>query len=1181
MTYRHAWDRRRVVVMVFLLGSLSGFRPAHAAEAAEAPRVVAATAETLEAGFDNPPAAARPAGYWAWLNGHVDRDQLGWELDEWKAKGMSKAYIFECGARDPLGLVPAGPAFMSPESVRTIAHAVREAGRAGMELGFTTSSSWNAGGSWVTPEDASMGLFHARVEVQGPQRFDAQLPFPAVPARAPKRPDGRPAFYRDVAVLAVPEAKTLPGFEFIIELPPPGPHQIERVVLYNTESGEPDRYGPLHLFAKDFTVAASVRGPWADSFRDVVRDTLQPHTDAQEFTFEATPARFVRLTLHNGHNLRFDKIQLGEFEAYSTDGRNVALQYKSDGTGGNAKLLHYTSALAERGNWSADKIYDGQTAGAAGSWSSGEPTRWIEDPAVILDLTERIDDDGRLQWDVPPGRWTLERFVCSNTGQGLAIPSPQSQGLAIDHFSASATRKHFEFLIDALQAELGPLRESALTTMYLCSYELRGAAWTPAFLDEFRQRRGYDMRPYLPVLFGAKVGDDQVSERFRYDYRKTQGDLLVDAFYKTAAQVSHEHGLLLCAEAGGPGPPTHNVPVDALKAQGAIDIPRGEFWTDLHLWVVKETACAAHIYGKPIVDMEAFTGWGHWQDGPFDLKPFADRAMCEGTNFFTFHTSPHRPRDAGYPGWVYHAGTHIAPGIAWWPHARGFIDYLARCCYLLQQGLFVADVCYYYGDEGYNFVPPKHIDPSLGYGFDYDVTNAEVLLTRMSVRDGRVTLPDGMSYQVLVLPERDDIDLQVLQKLKQLIRNGATVIGPRPTRSNGLFEYRRQDAEVRRLADEIWGPCDGRTVQEHPYGRGRVIWGRTIREVLRQLGSGPDFQFIGMDEHTDLDFVHRRTDQEDVYFVSNRNDRWETVSCVFRVTGKAPEIWQPGDGQRIRPAVFRTGSEGTEVPLRLAPHGAVFVVFREPVATEPIERISRRPGPAGSEPAEADGTAIEPWLPEIEATIDGKGYRLQTARGGLYEVVTASGKRSQLDLLPPPAAQQLDGPWQVSFPPNWGAPESVQFDRLICWTQHAEQGIKYFSGSATYEICFDVPPETRSDDLQVLLDLGRVSKVATVQLNGQPLGIVWQVPCVLDATPALRSGENHLTVTVANTWNNRLVGDAQLPEDQRFCQTNMQQSRTWRMPWKDTPLIESGLLGPVQLVWVRQLRVPESGQETR
>lgn len=383
----------------------------------------AAAGDALQAGFRNPPDAARPAGYWAWMNGYVDQEQFGQELNEWKRRGLRKAYIFECGARDPQRIVPIGPAFLSAESVQAIGRAIREAGGLGIELGFTTSSSWNAGGSWVTPEYASMGLYPSTTTVQGPGKFTGVLPFPSsVPARAPKRPDGRPMFYRDVAVLAVPAEEDRPA------------------------AGEVD---------------------------------LIP----------------------------------------------------------------------------------------------------------VRDLSQHLEADGRLTWDVPPGQWALMRFVCTNTGQGLAIPSPKSEGLAIDHFSAAATRMHFEYLIRKLAREVGPLKNTPLTTMYLCSYELRGAAWTPDFLEQFQKRRGYDMKPYLPLLFGAKIASREIADRFDYDYRKTQGDLLVDAFYRTAADICHQHGLLLCAEAGGPGPPLHNVPVDALKAQGAMDIPRGEFWTDNHLWV--------------------------------------------------------------------------------------------------------------------------------------------------------------------------------------------------------------------------------------------------------------------------------------------------------------------------------------------------------------------------------------------------------------------------------------------------------------------------------------------------------------------------------------------------------------------------------------------------------------------
>jgi len=352
--------------------------------------------------------------------------------------------------------------------------------------------------------------------------------------------------------------------------------------------------------------------------------------------------------------------------------------------------------------------------------------------------------------------------------------------------------------------------------MYVCSYELSGSTWTPGFLAEFESRRGYDMTRYLPVLAGFVVENRQTTDRFDYDYRKTLGDLLVDAFYATATELSNQHGLQLCAEAGGPGPPLHQVPVSALDALGAVDIPRGEFWKDHDVWVVKETACASHIYGKRVVDMEAFTSWRHWQDGPFELKPIADRAFCDGTNHMTFHTSAHNPSATDRPGWVYHAGTHVGPSIAWWPMAGPWIDYLSRCSYLLQEGLFVADVCYYYGDQGFNFVPPKHIDPSLGYGYDYDVTNAEVILTRMAVKDGRLTLPDGMSYELLVLPDREDIDPQILARIEQLVHAGATVVGRKPTRSNGLEDYRRRDAEVREIVARLWDPVTATNVKNTP-----------------------------------------------------------------------------------------------------------------------------------------------------------------------------------------------------------------------------------------------------------------------------------------------------------------------------------------------------------------------------
>ena len=1115
----------------------------------------------LADGFIDPPSCARPAVYWVWVNGLTDRQQMTYELEQYKAKGIRRVYIFDVGARDPQKIVPAGPAFMGPESVKAIGHAVREATRLGIEVGIVTSSSWNCGGPWIEPKHASMGLYQCQKTVKGPLQLSETLPFPKVSNRTPKGADGLPLYYKDVAVLAMPEAKRLAGHEFLFEPAPPGIHSINRVVLANTLSGDEKKYGKMHLFTKDFAVLASTTNTDPDAFKEIIRGTLKSNTEEQAFHFAPVQAKYIKLIILSGYNAQDDKIQLGEFEVYSTQGNNVVAAYHADGSKTAANLLHYSSALGLEREWTAANIHDGSPSGAQGSWcSAGAPRPVIEDIHSIVNVTEHMDKQGCLTWDVPPGQWTIMRFVCANTGAKLVLPSPASEGYAMDHFNAEATRMHFHYLIDRLQEELGSFKETALKHTYVCSYELSGSTWTPDLLQQFEKRRGYNMTSYLPVLFGSVVCDRETTERFRYDFRKTMGDLLVDAFYRPAREISNEHGLLLCAEAGGPGPPLHQVPVDALKALGALDIPRGEFWKDHNVWVVKETACAAHIYGKKVVDMEAFTSWRHWQDGPFDIKPIADRAMCGGTNHFTFHTSAHNPPDAGMPGWVYHAGTHISPSLVWWPKAGPFIDYLSRCSYLLQEGLFVADVCYYYGDQGFNFVPPKHIDPSLGYGYDYDVTNAEVILTRMSVEKGRLVLPDGMSYALLVLPDREDMDLEVLKKIEKLVKTGATVVGRKPTKANGLTDYPRRDEKVKTLADKLWGPCDGKNVKEHKYGKGTIIWGRTLREILQSRDTGPDFSFTGAGGQTaDLDYIHRRTSKADVYFVSNKNMQWQDVECTFRVSGKIPELWDPTSG-RMRPlGVYRSVKDGTKVPIRLAPAGSVFVVFRKDAARDHIVSVKR--GKRQIFPA----SEIE-ILPGTSNDLE-----LRVFRSGTYIFKTARGKQKKVRVRNVPATQEIEGPWEVRFPEGWGAPAKKTFSKLISWTEDSEEGVKYFSGIATYLKEFELSARQLRKDKALYLDLGRVRFVADVHLNGKNLGILWKPPFRVDITAAARAGKNQLVIEIANTWSNRLVGDANSPEGPKFCRTNMTRSLTWEKPWKETPLLESGLLGPVQIVTARKL----------
>jgi hypothetical protein len=1057
---------------------------------------------SLADGFANPPKAARPSIYYLLLNGYTDLQRMNLELESFHAVGVRGLCVFDMGARGPEErLPPAGPPFLSDAWLDSFAHLLRKAGELDMDVQLAVSSSWDMGGPWVSPEHASKALNQASLRVEGPARFEGALPFPDLARTAPRDEAGQPLYYTEAALLAIPDRERLRAHEFVFELPSDATLPLDHVTLYNVK-GE--------SAARDFSVAVSSSDTDDQSFTPILQASLEPRTDAQRFEVAPVASQFLRLRIYNGHGSKDGRVQLAEFEAYDTGGRNVAGGHAADRMREGARLVRTPGDLGDYDLWSVGNIHDGRRAGANGTWSSpGPPPLLVRDLSEVRDISAHFQD-GHLSWDVPSGDWMLIRYVSANTGERLKVPSPNSDGLATDNFSAAATAAYLQHLIDRLEVRLGDLRSTALTHLYLPSYEVRGAIWTDDFPEQFLAYRGYDPRPFLPALNGALIESREITDRFLYDFRKTLGQLLVDAYYRKASETARRAGLGIEAEAGGPGPPVHQVPVDALMALGAIDAMRGEFWPfrpdSRNLWVVKETASAAHIYGHTRVHMEAFTGFRHWQDGPYDLKPSADRAFCEGMNHVVWHTASHQPDDGGNPGWVYGAGTHFTPRLIWWPMAQPFIEYLSRCSFLLQQGLFVADVCYYYGDQGYNFVPPKHVDPSLGYGFDYDVTNAEVILARMNVRDGRIVLPDGMSYELLVLPDREDIDPDVLRKVAQLVRAGATVVGPKPIKATGLHDHAARDRAVRELADAVWGPCDGRTVFEHAYGKGRVVWGRTLREILREQGIGPDFSYTGASGDAEIDFIHRRTAGADIYFVSNKRPVWEQFHALFRVRDRVPELWCPVSGKRTRVEAWETTEGGTGLTLELPPHGSTFVVFQP--ALVPSDAL--RPAPGGER-----RTAV------------------------------------------------VSGPWEVTFAATG---ETVTMNALGSWTDDERESIRHYSGIARYRTEVHLPIEWLGSDRKVELDLGDLWAVARVLLNGELLGILWAPPYLVDVGETARPGSNRLEIEVANTWANRLVGDSQLPEPQRRTRTNITGTGTPRVAWSDLPLRESGLFGPVRLI---------------
>ena len=753
----------------------------------------------------------------------------------------------------------------------------------------------------------------------------------------------------------------------------------------------------------------------------------------------------------------------------------------------------------------------------------------------VLDLTAKCGPDGTLRWNAPDGAWDILRFGYTlNDHCRVSTCSQGWDGYALDPFDAQAFRNYWDAVVEPLIADAGPLAGKTLKYLHTDSWEVEVANWTSTLREEFRRRRGYDLLPYLPVIAGRIVDSRQVSGRFLNDFRRTMGDLAIANHYQLFRAGAHRHGMRIHPESGGP----HAVPIDAQQCLGFNDAPMSEFWAwswrhrvgDTNRFFVKQPASAAHAYGRKLVLAEGFTTIGpHWQETIWDnLKPSFDHALCEGLNLLVWHAFVCSPQEAGVPGIQYFAGTHMNPNSTWWSRCGPFFDYVNRCQWMLQQGLFVADAAYYYGDHVPNFTQLKRTDPARVLpGYDYDVVTEEVVLARMSVREGRIVLPDGMSYRVLVLPDRTMISLPVLEKLKELVLAGATIIGPKPVQASTLRDFPQCDAEVARLAGELWTDSAAPTAG---LGKGRVIRGKTAREVLLADGVPPDFEFAlaprvpaqpvpaGTEKQAQsillkdvpvLNYLHRRMGNTDIYFVCNGSNGYASASCTFRVAGKLPEIWDPMSGGIRKAAAWSQAAGRTTVPLEFTPYGSTCVVFRQPVSTHAAGK------------AKENFPAFAPFC-------------------------------------------EIDGPWAVQFDPKWGGPASCEFGSLVSWTQRPEEGIKFYSGTATYRKTFDLPKPVQKKGDRIWLDLGNVKELAEVRLNGKSLGVLWAFPFRVDVTDVLKARDNKLEVDVVNFWPNRIIGDQSLPPEQRFTRTNI------RKLTRETPLADSGLFGPVTLLAARK-----------
>jgi hypothetical protein len=738
----------------------------------------------------------------------------------------------------------------------------------------------------------------------------------------------------------------------------------------------------------------------------------------------------------------------------------------------------------------------------------------------IIDLTAQFDGK-KLEWDAPAGDWTVIRYGWTCTGARVSTSSDDWTGLSLDHLNPDA----FElFRKTTIQPLIDAAKSAGNSVKYLQtdSWEMGTVNWTNRFPEEFKRFRGYDMQLFMPVMTGRVVESPESSNRFLFDIRRTVSDCVIENHYRLFAELARKYGMDIHPESGGP----HSAPVDALQTMALGAFPQGEFWatsnthrtSDADRLAVKQSACVAHTNGKRFVAGEGPTSIGpQWERSPRELKANIDRVFCSGLNRIEWHTFTSSPQEFGTPGNEYFAGTHLNPNVTWWSQAGDFINYLNRCAYMLQQGVFVADVLYYYGDDVPNFVFLKEEFPELHFGYDWDKCSKDVILNRLSVRDGQIVLPDGMRYRLLYLPPERSLNIDVMRRLESLVGQGMTLVGSKPDAATGLSGFPESDRELKAIADRMWG--DDLSKNDRQYGRGRVVWGTDLNEILSGMGVEPDFSFKSPDAATALDYIHRHTAESEIYFVVNRfawrgindfnyiyrtdlPDRYETVEARFRVTGKTPWFWNPQTGEMRPVDEYRMENGQTVIRMDFAPEESVFVVFTN-------------------------------------------------------EKAVTNKKLS----APKPKEIPVDGDWNVTFAPEWGGLGRTVFKELKSWTESDDERIKYYSGTAVYTKKITIQEKYVKG--KAILDLGNLQDMAAVKLNGHRFTLLWTPPYKLDVTKYLINGENTLEIEVVNLWPNRLIGDGKLPPDKRITKTNINK---FDAPDAEKLLRVSGLLGPVKLI---------------
>lgn len=1100
---------------------------------------------------------------WFHFNGNnISKEGITLDLEAIESSGLQGIHLFSKNGRPYPGVKQIK--VLSPEWKEMVRHTANECQRLGLKFTMQNCPGWSmTGGPWVPVEEAQRELVESVFHFSNTPHIDQILELDSLFHTADYN-------YQDVQVLAFP---TPEGDRPAINVP-------LHITTNNTKVPWADLFDPSqsvdvtsrkvpleiqeykqHGIAKiadantwvrvDFEDAIILRSITFSPFRDMVMDKQYPIMDVElkvEYLTNGQFSEVATLKMPDGswcdrqHNLTLGVPETSassfRFTFIGAHGLTPGIMHLS-----SAARLHNYQAKAGNALRSLEK--DVKIHVSEGN---------IIDLESMIDLTAMMDENGLLTWDMPDGDWTVVRFGHVNMRRTNKPAMPESTGWECSKLDKKAIENHLrKGMIGQMINDGGPIGDGKLHGLLIDSWESFIPNWTMNTDDmfaEFEQRRGYSLKPFLPAMMGYIIDSPETTTKFLRDWRQTLDDVYIDNFFNHFAKVAHEMGAEVYTEGAG----GEVLPIDPMRYYGVCDNPMTEFWypsapsgQNVYSKPIYNAASAMHLYNKPFLSAEACTQIGvQWNEHPFTVKYLIDDNFTKGVNHLVFHTFSHTPQKEVYPGSSF-AGSIGFPFVrqqTWWKYMSDFTDYLARCQYMLQQGEYVADVLWYYGDH---FERPPHDLDYFPRGYRFDYLNADILQTKLSVEKGTIHVKDAGDYRIIMLRDSEEMLLSTAQKLKDLVMQGAVILGDKPHDSPSLMDDEADVQALMDIADDLWGDAASGV---RSIGRGRVYWGQSLDEVLAAEQISPD---VKVPKDVPMSWIHRQTDDADIYFVSSTSKVPLDVSLSFRVQDACPQIWDPFTGEQLAAPVWLQKDKFTHVALSLPAIGSAIVVFQKEASRSHIYKVMKG--------EEVLLSAEEGWFRFHDAkatipvsyTLDG----LMFLEDGTYDLSHSDGTQSQLETNV--VSSRYNDDWSLAFTPGWDAPEHYLLAHLKSLSTIEDDAIRHYSGTVSYRK--EIRCAAKGE--QYIIDLGDVKNIAELWCNGQKVGVRWAPPFRFDLTGFMRKGKNKLEVKVTNTWRNQLIYDQIRPNDEK---------KTWTTnpPKADETVLEaSGLLGPVVLYSIK------------